>query len=110
MPAATGVTVNCPAFGPDAIVAMPVHGVLPLLELNVPLYPDSVATVDCAFADPVAVNERLDGVSTTAPAAAVGVGVGVGVGDAVGDAVGVGVGDTVGDAVGDGDGVGVVYA
>ena len=105
LPAATGVTVNWLAFGPATAVAIVVDPETQAPVVKLPVKPVSLA-VNVWFApEPVAVNDRDDGVSTIEAGTGVGVGVAVGTGVGVGVAVGTGVG--VGVAVGAGVGVGV---
>jgi hypothetical protein len=83
VPAATGVTRKAappPPVTGDPIVAMPVQFVVD--DANVPGKFVCVTVTLCAFAAPVAVNDKLVFESITAP--------GVGVGDGDGDGVGVG--------------------
>jgi hypothetical protein len=103
----TGVTVNVFGELDGEIVAMPLHElVVPVagvVTVKVPEKPVSVALNVCAAPLPVAMNERVGGVSTMELGFGVAVGVGLGVGVGVGVAVGFGVGVAVGVGLGVGD-------
>jgi hypothetical protein len=103
----TGVTVNVFGELDGEIVAMSLHEfVVPaagVVAVKLPEKPVSVALKVCAAPLPVAMNERVGGVSTMELGFGVAVGVGLGVGVGVGVAVGFGVGVAVGVGLGVGD-------